>query len=76
MLAADGGLLEWRPFPEAPARHRRAQPAKHHGTALQLWLRSEEQQPGGLKLKLREDHRLLQRIMVKKKKLFVVFMEK
>lgn len=65
MLAADGGLLEWRPFPEAPARHRRAQPAKHHGTALQLWLRLEEQQPGGLKLKLREHHRLLQRIMVK-----------
>lgn len=51
MLAADGGLLERRPFPEASARHRGAQSAEHRGPALQLWLRSEKQQPGGLKLK-------------------------
>lgn len=51
MLAADGGLLERGPFPEAPARYRRAQPAKHHGPALQLRFGTEKQQPRGLKLK-------------------------
>lgn len=51
VLAADGGLLERGPLPEAPARHRGAQPAKHHGADVQLRLQAEEQQPGGLKLK-------------------------
>lgn len=51
VLAADGGLLERGPLPEAPARYCGAQPAKHHGQALQLRLRTEKQQPRGLKLK-------------------------
>lgn len=44
VLAADGGLLERRPFPEAPAWNRGAQPAKHHGPSV-LRLGAEEQQP-------------------------------
>ncbi|CAF88742.1 unnamed protein product, partial [Tetraodon nigroviridis] len=51
VLAADGGLLERRPLPEAPAGHRGAQPGKHHGPDVQLWLGAEEQQPGGFLLK-------------------------
>lgn len=50
MLAADGGLLERRLFPETPAWNRGAQLAKHHGPAVQLWLGAEEQQPGGFQL--------------------------
>lgn len=50
VLAADGGLLERRPLPEAAARHRGAQPAEHHGADVRLRLEAEEQQPGGLKL--------------------------
>lgn len=49
VLAADGGLLERRPFPEAPAWNRGAQPAKHHGPSV-LRLGAEEQQPRGLQL--------------------------
>lgn len=49
VLAADGGLLEWRPFPEAPAWNRGAQPAKHHGPSV-LRLGAEEQQSRGLQL--------------------------
>lgn len=51
MLAADGGLLERRPFPETSARYSGTQPAEHHGPAVQLQLGAEEQQPRGLKLK-------------------------
>lgn len=43
VLAADGGLLERGSLSEAPARHRRAQFEEHHGSALQLWLRTEKQ---------------------------------
>lgn len=50
VLAADGGLLERRPFPETPAWNRGAQLAKHHGPAVQLRLGAEEQQPGGFLL--------------------------
>lgn len=57
MLAADGGLLERGPLPEAPARHRGAQPAKHHGADVQLRLQAEEQQPGGLKLKNKQKNK-------------------
>lgn len=49
VLAADGGLLERRPFPEAPAWNRGAQPAKHDGPSV-LRLGAEEQQPRGLQL--------------------------
>lgn len=49
MLAADGGLLERRPFPEASAGDRSAQPAKHHGPPVQR-LRPKERQPRGLEL--------------------------
>ena len=40
VLAADGGLLERGPLPEAPAGHRGAQPPAHHVVPLQL--RSEK----------------------------------
>lgn len=49
VLAADGGLLERRPFPEAPAWNRGTQPAKHYGPSV-LRLGAEEQQPRGFQL--------------------------
>lgn len=49
VLAADGGVLERRPFPEAPAGHRAAQPAEHHGPPVrQFW--PKEREPRGLEL--------------------------
>lgn len=49
VLAADGGVLERRPFPEAPSGNRAAQPAKHHGPPVrQFW--PKEREPRGLEL--------------------------